>query len=285
MTNWLKCHSTFQAGFHFDRWTEQLPAWSESNIPRWGRLMMSSVASAAMAEVTAICWWLIMFILRNGILFMRELQATLMIGLATGFAMFGGPSFVVAASPRPLRVEQPLVVLSQQIEELEETAPPAIIPTTSPPNSSGSTISQTSASLAWGASTHEQPSPNSRQFFPAARQFFRKLTSTSSKAQIDPASNRASAGPSMGTPPAPERQVMAASAFTLEPMPQQPFPSSPPQSSSTGLIVPYEHSVADNCALPCDEPVFEAPTQQVSPRSHKIGSRLRFPDFSRLVGK
>jgi len=191
-----------------------------------------------------------------------------------------------AASLRELPANASPVILMPQIEELAETNKPSI---------------STSTVLAPApATTDRSPFQN---VFPPARQFFKRLRFTTVSqtaaasaesaptASVLPAQHQSSvpsAQHQSGVPSAQHQasllsaQHQASSANThLNPIPELPDV----QLHSAELIAPNIQLAPAGIEPGCDQPMEESAQQPVAPRTHKLGSRLRFPYLSSLFNK
>lgn len=188
-------------------------------------------------------------------------------------AFFAVPVTLVAATPRPLTAQTPVIVLLPQIEELEPT-----------PGTGGASVPT--------APTVEKPA--GRESFPPARQFWKRWRSGSESRATTAVEN------SPAVPPEPRREVVTISDLQLEPFPQttapvqQPIQALPEMQrpmpvlpSRTGpppadLILPSPETASVPCEAHCDQQLAESSPHTVAPRSLKMGKGLRFPYLSNL---
>jgi len=178
-----------------------------------------------------------------------------------------------AESPRPLRSEGPIVVLLPQIEELEDSAR----------MSENGRLATSSAS---GKQTANESFPSPRQFWKRFRMGHPKQTVEQSVSETSGA----------------KREIVTASDLRLDPIPESALPPRgqrplrtielPPEnvrglspSPSTEMIVPENPTPIVPGVMPVEQSSCDSLTQAISPRSHKLGSRLRFPHLSNLFHK
>lgn len=189
-------------------------------------------------------------------------------------ALFSLPVSLFAATPLPLKGQPPVVVLLPQIEPLPETSKAQEAPA----------MSSITASR-----------PASRDFFPPIRSFWKRWRTGSEFRPTASVPDQSSA-----VPPSPQREVVTVSNLRLEPIAEVPVPPQhgtaglpviqvpaadsdwQPGIPSAGLIEPEVVPVDTFEGAVCDQPIEGDAPHAVSPRSHKVGSRIRFPHLSSL---
>ncbi|WP_437225611.1 hypothetical protein SH661x_004146 [Planctomicrobium sp. SH661] len=185
--------------------------------------------------------------------------------LATGLILQLSSALTCAAPPRDSRSATPIVSLSPQIEELDDSTIPAPLP-------SAVAEQQEGKSPAVAAP---------RQLFPSPRQFFKSLTRNSVAPDPAPA-----AAPQNEAPLGTRRDIVTISGQQLSPIPESPRIEPPlPQLITPDYSVDPPQQVSELPPVSCDQCTSEPGTVAVAPRSPKIGSRLRFPHLSSLFAK